>query len=177
MPCSSFGKPAKSLAGGILIAPLTWPILYSSGSRTSTIILFVIALYFLRRDRMPCTEGLIALSVRWMHPIQQQGRRSPRASLSSATAIRLARVSGFLASSIQQINSLRASGVISSHCARMVGLAASASCRSFGALWTVPSDIFIYLVYYVRLADGLVGVPRSIFVKQLSISHEHFAIK
>jgi hypothetical protein len=47
-------------------------------------------------------------------PAQQQGRRFPSLSSVYTLFIRLCLVSGFLASSIQQIHSLRASGVISS---------------------------------------------------------------
>ena len=49
------------------------------------------------------------------HPGQQQGRRLPSISSSQVRRIRLARVSGFLADSIQQINSFLAKGVIDCH--------------------------------------------------------------
>src|ERR1700684_1391257 len=92
---------------------------------------------------MPCTDGLIDLSVRCMQPIQQHGRRIP--SMSSEHTLRTwsFRVSGFLTEMVQQIHSLRASGVMSSHAASAVGEATSAFLKSAGNAWTVPEDSFI----------------------------------
>lgn len=72
------------------------------------------------------TEGLIALSARWIQPIQQQGRRIP--SLISARVLSTCSflVSGFLTDIVQQIHSLRASGVRSFHFANASGSAVCA---------------------------------------------------
>ena len=64
---------------------------------------------------------------------KQQARRCPDASLSQATAMRLARVSAFLPEPIQWIQSRRATAVMSSHVARAAGSPASASPRSGGS--------------------------------------------
>ena len=100
-----------------------------------------------------CTEGLISLSVRWMQPIQQQGRRTP--SLSSAHTLSTCwlLVSGFLTEIVQHIHSLRASGVRSSQAASAVASAARALRRSSGSSCTTPPEIsfaaaVMYLCYY-----------------------------
>jgi hypothetical protein len=82
-----------------------------------------------------------------MQPIQQHGRRIP--SMSSEHTLRTwsFRVSGVLTEIVQQIHSLRASGVISSHAASAFGEAMSAFFKSAGKVWTVPEDIFIVAVY------------------------------
>ncbi len=58
------------------------------------------------------------LCQRCIHPAQQQGRRMPPFIFESAFSIRISRVSAFLPLVTQQIHSLRASGVMSSHKAR-----------------------------------------------------------
>jgi len=85
------------------------------------------------RLSMNLCEGLVALSVRWTQPIQQQGRRTP--SLSSVTTLSTCSflVSGRLTESVQQIHSLRASGVISSHAANAAGSEARAFRKSAGS--------------------------------------------
>jgi hypothetical protein len=74
-------------------------------------------------------------------PGQQQGHRIP--SLSSehtlSTCCRL--VSSFLTEMVQQIHSLRASGVMSSQAASAFASDASAFRRSAGGLWTTPPEI------------------------------------
>lgn len=75
---------------------------------------------------------------RCRHPGQQQGRRRPSCSSSHVRRTRRARVSGCLASSTQQMNSLRASGVMSLHAARAVASLTSASRRSAGSSCTTP---------------------------------------
>jgi hypothetical protein len=74
-------------------------------------------------------------------PGQQHGRRIP--SLSSehtlSTCCRL--VSSFLTEMVQQIHSLRASGVMSSQAANAFASEASAFRRSAGSLCATPSEI------------------------------------
>jgi len=94
-----------------------------------------------RFARMPLIEGLISLSVRWMQPIQQQGRRFPFTKSSIVRFKCFCFVSGCLTDRFQQIHSLRASAVRLSHAARAVSLAASACPNSSGSSWTVPPEI------------------------------------
>ena len=61
-------------------------------------------------------------------------------------AIRFARVSAFFADVIQQIHSLRASGVIARHVASASELSRSADIRSAGSVWTTPPGIFVLIV-------------------------------
>lgn len=75
---------------------------------------------------------------RCLHPGQQQGRRFPSVRLEQPHSIRLRLVSGFFADSIQQIHSLRASGVISPQVARAPGWTCNASSKSPGRSWTTP---------------------------------------
>jgi len=74
-------------------------------------------------------------------PGQQHGRRMP--SLSSehtlSTCCRL--ISSFLTEMVQQIHSLRASGVMSSQASSAFASDASAFRRSAGSLCTTPSEI------------------------------------
>jgi hypothetical protein len=72
------------------------------------------------------------------HPAQQHGLRLPAARVSQAQRTRLSRVSAFFADVTQQIYSLRASGVISSHVANAAREKPSALRKSAGVLWTVP---------------------------------------
>ena len=78
---------------------------------------------------------------RCLHPGQQQGLRMPSSNSSWVRRMRRVRVAACLASSTQQMNSLRASGVMSFHAASAVGFAASADCRSAGISWTTPPGI------------------------------------
>src|SRR3989344_4945180 len=73
-----------------------------------------------------------------MQPAQQQGRRIPSISSVRVLSIRWLLVSGFLADSIQQIHSLRARGVISSHTARAALAEVRVFCKSAGILCTTP---------------------------------------
>ena len=75
---------------------------------------------------------------RWAHPGQQQGRRWPSSNSSWVRRMRRSRVVSCLAASTQQMNSLRASGVMSVQASSAVGLAASALRRSAGSLCTTP---------------------------------------
>src|SRR5665213_2913066 len=75
---------------------------------------------------------------RCLHPGQQQGRRWPSSSSSLVRRIRRSRVISCFASSTQQMNSLRASGVMSFQASSAVELAVSASRRSPGSWCTAP---------------------------------------
>ena len=54
-------------------------------------------------------------------------------------------VSGFLTEMTQQIHSLRASGVMSSHCFRAAGSETRAFRKSAGTLWTTPAESFLVM--------------------------------
>ena len=76
-----------------------------------------------------------------MHPIQQHGRRLP--SLSCGTALdMLLLVSAFFTEMVQQIHSLRASGVMSSHAASAALSEARAFRKSGGSACAVPDEDF-----------------------------------
>ena len=80
---------------------------------------------------------------RCLQPAQQQGRRISLRILSRPTVIRRALVSSCLADVIQQIHSLRASGVISSHRESALGSEARAFRKSTGILCATPAvEIF-----------------------------------
>ena len=70
-----------------------------------------------------------------------QGRRFPSLRLEQPHSIRRVLVSAFLADSIQQIHSLRARGVMSSHVSKAFGSEVSAFFRSAGSSWTTPPEI------------------------------------
>lgn len=76
----------------------------------------------------------------WIQPAKQHGLRFPFANLSIITLILLSLVSSFFASSIQQIHSLRARGVISCQTSLTLSDETSTSLTSFGSLWTTPLD-------------------------------------
>ena len=71
-------------------------------------------------------------------PGQQQGRRMPSSSSSLVRRMRRSRVFSCFASSTQQMNSLRASGVMSFQAWSAVGFAISVLRRSAGSLCTTP---------------------------------------
>jgi hypothetical protein len=78
---------------------------------------------------------------RWGQPAQQQGLRIPSFSSLRTLSILRRLVSGFLASSIQQIHSLRASGVMASHSASAALSAVRVLRKSSGTLCTTPVAI------------------------------------
>ena len=84
------------------------------------------------------TNCYLPVRSRCLHPGQQHGRRWPSSSSSWVRRMRRARVVACLASSTQQMNSLRASGVMSVQASSAVGLATSASRRSPGSSCTTP---------------------------------------
>jgi hypothetical protein len=85
----------------------------------------------------------VAGSQRWAQPGQQQGRRFPSLRLEQPHSIRRLLVSAFLADSIQQIHSLRAKGVMSSHAVNACGEYVSAFFKSAGTSCTTPPEIFV----------------------------------
>jgi hypothetical protein len=96
----------------------------------------------LRRSSAPSQSPLcLSWNHRWSQPGQQQGRRFPSLRLEQPHSTRRLLVSGFLADSIQDIHSLRASGVISSHAANASESDESAFFKSGGNLCTGPLEI------------------------------------
>src|SRR5437870_10918621 len=87
------------------------------------------------------TEGLSSLSLRWMQPSQQHGRRFPSNSSDCNRWMCWRLVSAFFGQSTQQSHSLRASGVRSSHAARTLGLAIRTRLKSTGTVCATPPDI------------------------------------
>jgi hypothetical protein len=83
-----------------------------------------------------------------VQPSQQQGRRIPDFNLDRALVIRIFLVSAFLPEVTQQIHSLRASGVMSSHTAFADGAEARALRKSCGSECTAPADDFGILLFY-----------------------------
>src|SRR3989344_4108618 len=87
-----------------------------------------------------------------MHPAQQQGLRIPPRSFESAFLIRILLVSAFLPDVTQQIHSLRASGVISSHTARAAGIEIIARRKSAGSLCTTPvASAFLLITLFYQI--------------------------
>ena len=99
---------------------------------------------------------------RCAHPGQQQGRRWPSSSSSWVRRMRRSRVISCLASSTQQMNSLRARGVMSFQASSAVGLAISAWRRSPGSLCTAPPGTRGLLMGpRQRNAGGRLAAPRA----------------
>jgi len=105
-------------------------LLHFCGCRHKNVTLFfgyfdlVFLLGCLRR--MNFWEALRGLSLRWVQPLQQQGRRLPVAN-SSIARFRCARqVAGFFGEVIQHVHSFLASGVISFQAAFAFGAAVRA---------------------------------------------------
>ena len=96
-------------------------------------------------------EGLNFLSVRWVQPSQQHGRRIP--SLSSETTLPTCSFlfSGLLTEIAQQIHSFRASGVISSHFVFATGEEIRAFFRSAGSLWGTAEEVFIGAFFFLNI--------------------------
>src|SRR5438270_12634945 len=86
------------------------------------------------------TAGLSSLSLRWMQPSQQHGRRFPSSSSDCNRRMCWLLVSAFFGQSTQQIHSLRARGVRSCHAARTFGLAIRTRLRSSGTVCTTPPE-------------------------------------
>src|SRR3954451_3207074 len=73
-----------------------------------------------------------------MQPAQQQGRFFPSNNSAQVRSMRRCRVIGCFASSTQQMNSFRPSGVKLSHSSKTFGFDRTAASRSSPASWTVP---------------------------------------
>jgi hypothetical protein len=80
-----------------------------------------------------------------VQPIQQQGRRIPSLSCETTLPTCSSLVCGFLTEIVQQIHSLRESGVMSSHAARASGSEDSAFRKSIGSSWGTPPEIFLLI--------------------------------
>src|SRR5438045_2257817 len=92
------------------------------------------------------TEGLSSLSVRWMQPSQQHGRRFPSRSSDCNRSMCRLLVPAFFGQSTQQIHSLRARGVRSCQAARTFGLAIRTRLKSVGTVCTTPPEITVELI-------------------------------
>ncbi len=119
---------------------------------------------------MPCTEGLTGLSVRWVQPIQQQGRRIPCFSSMIVLLTCSFLVSSFLTNITQHIHSLRASGVRSCHLENAAGSADKARLKSKGILCTVPDAMFVIDGGF-RNPCGYAGLQRFLSRKMRIQSH------
>jgi len=109
--------------------------------------------YFDFLDRLSstaCTEGLIGLSVRWIQPSQQHGRRIP--SLSSLIVLLTCSflVSSFFTKVTQHIHSFRARGVRSSHIASAALSEVRAFRKSVGTLCTTPAEIVLLILWFYQ---------------------------
>src|SRR5215469_11750785 len=91
-------------------------------------------------------EGLNGLSFRCVQPGQQQGRRIP--SLSSETTLVTCSflVSGLLTEMVQQIHSLRESGVMSSQAVNALGSEDRALRKSAGNSCATPPEIVLLII-------------------------------
>src|SRR2546427_8767125 len=107
-----------------------------------------------------CTEGLTALSVRWIQPYQQQGRRMPSLSSVHTRSTCCLLVSGCFTEIAQQIHSLRARGVRSSHEALASASAARVFRKSSGKSWTTPPEMSL-LVRVIRLSYYTIALSRK----------------
>src|SRR5690348_8083885 len=87
-----------------------------------------------------------------MQPSQQHGRRMPSLSSVCTRSTCCLLVSGFFTEIVQQIHSLRASGVRSSHTASASASAARVSRKSSGNSWTTPPEMSL-LVNVIRLSS------------------------
>ena len=96
------------------------------------------------------------MSVRCMQPAQQHGRRIPSFNSETTLVTCSFRVSGVLTEIVQQIHSLRASGVISSHAANALESDRRAFRKSAGSSCATPPEIFfaILLVYKIGVPTG-----------------------
>jgi hypothetical protein len=120
----------------------------------------LILFYFLS-IRTACCHRLGGLSLRCMQPDQQQGRLFPSSSSSQARSMRRSRVLACLASSIQQMNSLRPSGVRPCQSAKVAGFDRTAASRSLGALWTVPAENVSVIIRELDSARERARLPRG----------------
>src|SRR2546422_164067 len=99
-----------------------------------------------RRLSTQRTEGLSSLSFRCVQPSQQHGRRFPSSSSDRTRWMCWLLVSAFFGQTTQQIHSLRARGVRSSHAARALGVAIKTRLKSIGTVWTTPPETTLDLI-------------------------------
>src|SRR6266542_972998 len=99
-----------------------------------------------RRLSTQRTEGLSSLSFRCVQPSQQHGRRFPSSSSERTRSMCWPLVSAFFGQSTQQIHSLRARAVRSSHAARAFGVAIKTRLKSIGTVWTTPPETTLELI-------------------------------
>src|SRR5262245_8923011 len=90
-------------------------------------------------------EGLNALSVRWVQPYQQQGRRTPSLSSDTTRSTCSFLFSGVLTEIVQQIHSWRESGVRSSQAANALASEDRAFRKSVGSSWATPPEGFLLM--------------------------------
>lgn len=94
-----------------------------------------------------CLEGQKIEFYRCGHPAQQHGLLFPSKSSSFVRLIRRSLVSSFFASRTQQINSLRASGVISFQALRALGFELRTFCKSAGILCTCSFFLYNFFLH------------------------------
>lgn len=113
------------------------------------------------------TDGLIFLSVRWMQPIQQQGRRIPSFSSEITRLTCSFLVFNCLTDTVQQIHSFLAKGVKLCQSSFAVWSELSAFCKSGGSLWTVPPAILILVmtIFYSNFSPYMfnTNIKRTLF--------------
>ena len=95
---------------------------------------------------------------RWGQPGQQQGRRIPSLSSVRTRSMCCLLVSGLLTEMTQQIHSLRASGVISSHFARATGSEMRTFRKSAGTACTAPRETALLVMDFSLYPIGVVLV-------------------
>ncbi len=95
---------------------------------------------------------------------QQHGRRFPALSSVLSLSIRRCLVSAFLASSTQQIHSLRARGVMSSHKSSAARSSTSTLAKSSGRLCTTPAETSLadMLMCFISLPLNESGFLRNL---------------
>ena len=99
----------------------------------------------------------------WMQPAQQQGLRIPSISSVQTLSTLCSLVSGFFASSTQQIHSLRDKGVMSSHAFRAAGKAIRFLRRSSGILCTTPPGISFLLIFILWACPLFISSDFTLF--------------
>lgn len=116
--------------------------------------------------------GFNGLSSRCGHPGQQQGRRLP--SFNSHTALSTCSFLVFscLTVIVQQIHSLRASGVRDSHFSRATLLPVRAFSKSSGIVCATPPEIACLFMFFITATISLSRPSRGCATKVFSIDGE-----
>jgi len=117
---------------------------------------------------LPRRWSSITPTYRCGQPAQQHGRRIPPLSFESAFAMRILLVSALLPEITQQIHSLRASGVMSSHVLSAAGTDAIAFRKSAGSLWSVSFVRITPIVSYARVMKIKSARPKGSPSKYIS---------